>query len=559
MNLKSVRRETWIVAAILAAIVLLYFFRLGSLGFFDPDEGRYAAIPQAMLQRGDFVVPYLEGFPYLEKPPLLYWTTAASLAVFGHDEWAGRLPVALFGLLGIGAIFLFARKRLGPVVATAGAALLALNMQWFIQARFLTTDMVLAGVMTVGMCAFFEGAETGRRRWFALLYVCCALGTLAKGFVGFVLPGLVVLLYVALTRRWRILARMGLWWGALLGAAIALPWFLLVQREFPDFLRWFVIDQHVSRYAGNDAEHAKPFWTFVPVLWIGFFPWIMHLPFLRRRDVAAAAPAGAEDATRRLHVYLWCWFGAIFGFFTVSSGKLISYILPALPPLALLAALLVARAFAPRPDGDALARLRRGSLIVAPIWLVMAVAAIVGLPWLVVRDNRMNLADVAVWPWLFGAVFGLGGLAALVLALARRVRGALAAQAIAGAALFATMMFAASAVEPLMNPRPLGVALAKVVKPGDVVALYQIPQPSFEFYLGRPPKLIAFAGEYRYGIGLKPNPDLYTPDEKELDRLLASDRTVYVVVDKDEFKPDRHGTPLRLVVQNTKRAVYSNR
>ena len=210
MNLKSVRRETWIVAAILAAIVLLYFFRLGSLGFFDPDEGRYAAIPQAMLQRGDFVVPYLEGFPYLEKPPLLYWTTAASLAVFGHDEWAGRLPVALFGLLGIGAIFLFARKRLGPVVATAGAALLALNMQWFIQARFLTTDMVLAGVMTVGMCAFFEGAETGRRRWFALLYVCCALGTLAKGFVGFVLPGLVVLLYVALTRRWRILAQIGL-------------------------------------------------------------------------------------------------------------------------------------------------------------------------------------------------------------------------------------------------------------------------------------------------------------------------------------------------------------
>jgi hypothetical protein len=171
----------------------------------------------------------------------------------------------------------------------------------------------------------------------------------------------------------------------------------------------------------------------------------------------------------------------------------------------------------------------------------------------------MNVEDVATWPWLFGAVWGLGGLAVLVLALSRRTRSAVVAQAVVVVALFMTMIGAAKAVEPLMNPKPLGDALARVVQPADLVVIYRIPQPSIEYYIGRPPMLVAFTGEYALGMSLQPNAALFNADEKELGRLLASDRQVYVVCDKDDTSlPAALPQPVEVLVQTTKRVVYRN-
>lgn len=552
-------RARRITAAVLLGIAALFLFRLGGLGFFDPDEGRYAAIPSAMLRTGDFVVPYLQGFPYLEKPPLLYWMTAATLAVFGHGEFAARLPVAITGYLGVLAVMWIAWRARGPRVAWLSGVLVALTMQWFIQARFLTTDMVLAGLLACGLCAFWRGVSTGLRRWYLLLYLCVGLATLTKGFIGIVLPGGVCLLFILLSRRFRLLLEMQLWWGAVIVPAVVVPWFWAVQQRFPVFLHYFVVDQHLARYVSQNAEHERPFWFFVPVVVLGFFPWIVHLFFLRRRDIEAgtAAGSGVDPRARGFVLFLALWFLVIFGFFTASNGKLMSYVLPAFPPLAVLVALLFDRLF----DGveDARRRVRAASLLVAPVWIVLGPAALYGLPWLVRRDGRMNVEDVAVWPWLFGAVWGLGGLAVLVCALVRRVRAAVVVQAVVVVALFMTMIGAAKAVEPLMNPKPLGDALARVVKPADLVVIYRIPQPSIEYYIGRPPMLIAFTGEYAFGINQQPNPALFNPDEKELGRLLASDRQVYVVCDKDDTSlPASLPQPVEVLVQTTKRVVYRN-
>lgn len=566
-----VRRKT-VTALVLGGVIVLSLFRLGAVGFFDPDEGRYAAIPTAMLRTGDFVVPHLGGFPYLEKPPLLYWLTAASLKVLGKSEFAARLPVAAAGILGVWALFELARRTRGLRTALLAAGLLALNTQWFVQARFLTTDMILAGSMTAAFCLFYFAFVSDRRAFYLLFYVAIALATLSKGFIGFVLPGLVVICFIVATRRWRLLREMHLIPGALIFAAIVLPWFVLVQRRFPEFLKFFVVDQHLDRFVQEQAQHARPFWFFVPVVVAGFFPWIVHLPFVGRfrppADRPPGAPAVAEAGVpaRRseggvlhgpLQLFLWLWFGAIFVFFSASSGKLISYILPALPPLALMVAELFSRLWDPAEAAAAARRVRAASLVVGVIWVSMAPVSLLGLRWLVIRDGRLRFEDVSHWPWAFAVVWGAGGVALLAVALAHRARAAVAVQSVATVALFLVMMGAAAAVEPYMNPRPLGLALARVAKPDDLVALYRIPEPSFEYYLGRPPMLIAFTGEYEFGIKLAPDPQLFQNDPAALWRLFETGKTVYFLADQDDAAlPKKLPPAVQIEAQNVKRVLY---
>jgi len=554
-------RDRGLLLAVLGIAIVLYGIFLPAIGIMDPDEGRHASIPAAMLRTGDFLVPHLQGFPYLEKPPLTYWLTAASYSLFGRSETSARIPVAVMGFIGSLAIAWLAWRAVRPGAAWIAAAISVLTTHWFIQARYLTTDMILAGWMTVALCAFAVAALTGRRRAYRLFYIGAALATLAKGVIGFLLPAVVVVCFIILSGRWRLLREMRPVAGTALGAAIVLPWFLMVQARIPDFLRYFIFDQHLARFASGGAEHSEPLWYFLPVLAFGFFPWLLHLPVGRPRAPHGSGFLGLFRQADPLSLFLWIWFGVIVGFFSASAGKIAPYILPAYPPLALLAAGRLARLrrFGGTEAGEASRGTCQRSIVAGTIILLAAPILWFGLQRFIAADGRMTFEEVRFWAWALIGVYAAGGLVIVALAIRRSPTGALAAQAGYQILFFLLLIGGGRATDPYLSPRVIGDFLARHVRPGDLVLLYEVANPSLEFYLGRPPTLVAWTGEFAYGMSVQPNPEYYIPDRGAIRDLLSSGRTVYVVANrKDTTLPESFGAPVELVASNRKRLLFRN-
>ena len=302
-----------------------------------PDEGRYVGVAWEALRSGEWLTPLLNGQPFFHKPPLFYWITELSLSLFGLHQGAARAAPLLGAWLGGISLFAFAR-RWGDA-RHARLALLALLAQplFFVGAQFANLDMLVAGCIGATVLAGADAAlrfEQGlpHRRALLLAYGLAALGVLAKGLIGFVLPGLVLAAWLLLRRRWRSLRAL-LWLpGPLLMLALAVPWFWLMQQRHPGFLHYFFTVQHLQRFAGGGFNNAQPFW-FYPVLLLGLsLPWLPWLWRLCRRDLLA------DPARRDLRLLMLLWLGLLTLFFSLPQSKLVGYIFPVLPALAWLMA-----------------------------------------------------------------------------------------------------------------------------------------------------------------------------------------------------------------------------
>jgi 4-amino-4-deoxy-L-arabinose transferase-like glycosyltransferase len=352
----------------------LFFFGLGSFGLVGADEPRYAQIAREMLARHDWITPVLNGTPWLEKPALYYWTAAVSYKIFGVSDWAARVPSALFAAAMIAAIYGFMRRfRRGmqldaALIAASSAAVIGF-------ARGASTDMPLAATFTVGMLAWYAWRETGCKLGLAVFHVMMALGALAKGPVAPVLAGVIIVMFALVwpgsstrdrgsgtrstpeTRatRWRLI-RETLWVpGVLLFSAIALPWFVAVQIKTPQFFRVFVLEHNLERFGTNLYRHKQPFWYYAPVFLLSALPWTVYaitaaVAALRGMSDEHAAttmtgdhgPTSAKPGqvwgTIEWRRFLLIWIAIPLVFFTISQSKLPGYILPSIPPCALLLA-----------------------------------------------------------------------------------------------------------------------------------------------------------------------------------------------------------------------------
>ena len=315
-----------------AAFGLLFFQFLGRLPLIDPDEGRYIEIPREMLERGDFVTPTLNYVKYFEKPPLHYWLNALSLTLFGENEFAARFAGTLCGLLTVLLTYYLGRKLYGRRPALFAATLLGSAGGFLVQSRINFTDMTLTLFLS-GAFAFFLLASRddarSKARDYYLFYLCMALAVLAKGLIGLVLPGAVIFLYLAVTGRWRLLREMRLFSGGVLFLLVCAPWFVLVSLRNPEFAHFFFIHEHFQRFLTQVHHRYQPFWFFVPVLAATLLPWSLFLP-------QALKKGWQERKGHRETLFLLLWAGVIFAFFSKSNSKLIPYILPVFPPLALL-------------------------------------------------------------------------------------------------------------------------------------------------------------------------------------------------------------------------------
>ncbi len=322
----------WIVTLFLFCVFVL-FFKLGGAALFEPDEGRNAEVAREILLLRDWVTPHYDFIPRLDKPIAYYWLVALSYKFFGISEWSARLPSAISALGTLVLVYFFTLRFLGPWHALWTALILLTSVEFFALARIVIPDMVLTFFLTLGLLSFLRadclGSEKKRRTAYLLAYGAFGAATLIKGIIGIVLPGIVIVLYLLVTRKWCSLRRMELRLGLVLFLTIVTPWYVWAEVRNPGYLRYFLLEEHLLRFSTSHFNRSQPWYFFISVLALGFFPWTLLLP--------AIAQKARKMVSRDEWDFLIAWAAMTFLFFSVSVSKLPHYILPMFPPLSILA------------------------------------------------------------------------------------------------------------------------------------------------------------------------------------------------------------------------------
>lgn len=360
-------RPFWLIATLFAWLLATAWVR----PLMAPDEGRYGGVALAMLHSGDWLVPRLDGLPFFHKPPLFYWIGAAAMSLTGPTEWAARLPSIIGAGVAAAALFLFLRRWSTAWQALLSTVVLVTTPFFFLGAQFANLDMLVAGCISATVL-LGAGAALARERdepWRALLagaYLMAAAGLLAKGLIGLVLPGAVLVLWCAATRK-TVVLKLALWlpgWAVLL--AVAGPWFVAMQLKYPEFFDYFVITQHFRRFASSGFNNEHPFWFYIPVLAVLTLPWFAWVFVPRGKNGEARSRLSDVDWL------MWIWLVVIVAFFSMPRSKLVGYVLPALPPLAYLVA---QRVLAGRVVEKMLPRMR-ATAVAAAVLCVACVGAV---------------------------------------------------------------------------------------------------------------------------------------------------------------------------------------
>ncbi|MGH7731366.1 MAG: ArnT family glycosyltransferase, partial [Candidatus Eiseniibacteriota bacterium] len=351
--------------AVIALALAASLWLAGTFPLIDPDEGRNAEVAREMVERGDVIIPHLAGMPYLDKPPALFWAAALSIGALGTTPFAARLPSILAACLTLLVLGRLALREADPPFAVRAAALAAASPLFAVISSYVIFDMPLTLCVTVVWTSLARELGTGasgRRR--AAMFLALALGVLIKGPVMLAWAAGGSLAAALLRRRGDALRWLGWWPGWLLFLGLAGGWFALATGRHPEYPRYAFLEESFERLTSGSFRREQPWWFVPAVLVGGTFPWSLATPWVAlwwRRGPEAPFPGGANAARVALGFVL---FAAIF--FSISRSKLVTYLLPALPPLAWLGAAAWTRYVGPTRRWGLVAL-----LIVTPLVLVV--------------------------------------------------------------------------------------------------------------------------------------------------------------------------------------------
>ena len=455
------------------SIAVSFFFNLSAVPLFDVDEGAFSEATREMFERGDFISPYLNGAPRYDKPILIYWLQAASVALFGFEPFAFRLPSALAATLWVLAVSAFVRKVRSPVLGYYAGIVTALCLAVSVIGKAATADALLNLFIAVSMFAVYLYYQERHSRYLLAAFAAMGLGFLTKGPIAVLVPGVVSLLFFALRGEWRA------WFkavthpgGILLFVAIALPWYVLqYQKEGQAFIEGFFFHHNVDRFQGSMEQHGGSLFYYFPVVLFAALPFsaVIVKVAMRWRTVPR------DD----LLLYCVLWFTFVFVFFSVSGTKLPHYMNYGLTGLIVLIAVV-------------LPELKSRWLTLIPALLLLLL--LLALPQLLTYGAQYS-GDVYMRELLSAApdFFSNGYRGVLLLFIAISGYLMLTLRFTPAHKLFAAGLMTVVAISGLLLPvlgeilqRPIQEAALLARKENYTVVMWHVDAPSFSIYAQRP-------------------------------------------------------------------------
>ncbi|WOO40916.1 phospholipid carrier-dependent glycosyltransferase [Rubellicoccus peritrichatus] len=523
-----------------------------------PDEGRYVEIPREMVESGDWITPRLNGVLYFYKPPLFYWAEAIAISVGGFNLFALRFWPMAFSLIGILGTYLFARRQFDRITGLMSAGVLGTSLLYFGLGQIILLDMAVSVFMALSLFLFYAALheeEKSKRRWlFWAFYVSVALAVLSKGLMGLLIPGAVIFLWFLIFNQWKKLRDLNLITGSLLFLIVALPWHILVGIRNPEWFDFYIVQEHFLRYLTDVSERSKPFWFFLVIMPAGLFPWAFFLP--------QAIKQGFAGGWKARHQHLDMWFLAVWAlfilfFFSISKSKLIPYILPTYPAMAVIVGYFLALAWK-SPERF---RIRWSFLAFAILSLLGAIA----LP--VLAFARAHKVDPGVMTPVVAAMILLAALAVVFYWLFKRnkIREGLIGIFI-GVSLFLLVF------NPLASKfqRPSTKPLADFLKPHllaeDEIYTFQDYYQDLPVYLERPIGVAEnLPNEQSYGVEWEPEQKVRYPGQVDVAARWDGPTRIFGMAKDDHLKQFQHhvrlagDTPIYLWLATDRFILFSNR
>jgi len=344
-------KKSWLWCGAIACTAFLLY--LGSTGLVDETEPLFAEAARDMLVRGDWITPYYNGETRFDKPPLVYWGMIIAYKIVGVNTWGVRLPSAL-GAIALVFLSFYTVLRFEKKAAWLVAGILSFNMYSLIWGRTGVSDMLLSANIGCSLLCFFCAYSQGEKQetttglwgfpslWYLLFYICSGLAVLAKGPVGLVLPGLVVLGFLVYVGKWKtLIEEMGIIWGIVIFLVVTVPWYVLViWKNGTEYIDTFFGYHNIQRFTGVVSGHDGSWYYYFPVLFLLFIPWSIYLPvaiadtqFWRRRFWSK------QPRSKQLAIFAFFWLAIIFIFFNIAVTRLPSYLLPLVPAATILVSL----------------------------------------------------------------------------------------------------------------------------------------------------------------------------------------------------------------------------
>lgn len=362
----------WGWFAVAAFLILSLSWNLGGYSLLEPDEGRNVEVAREMVRTNDWILPHLNGLPYLDKPAPYFAAVAIALKALGESEGAARASSLAFVLATMVLVWRLARRVGTADTGTYAAIALGTMPLALIYSRTVIPDPALLFVETATLAAAWRGFEEGalKVRWFALAWALMGLGIVTKGPVALIVPLLIVAIWALIADLpLRSFFAMHAWPWLLVSA---LPWLIAVSLRRPDFLQYAIVDESIGRLTSTQHQRTAPVWFFVPVLLLGTFPWTA--PAIAGLIAASRRWRARKSAEGRAAAFAAAWALVPLVFFSIPKSKLPGYVLPALPGVAIGAALYLAR-------GSARIAITRVAWIAAGCMLALAVLAGAGSPF----------------------------------------------------------------------------------------------------------------------------------------------------------------------------------